>query len=343
MTESQPVSAKAYARAGLLGNPSDGFFGKTVSFAIGEYWAEVHLTPHTTLTIDVPTGVEFESLEHLHREVAERGYYGAERLIKAALKRFFEFCSGRNLLHPSCFKLSFQSNVPRQVGMAGSSAIITAALRALMAWYDVDIAPYLLASLTLSVEQELGIPAGLQDRVIQAYQGLVSMDFTESSMQRKHGLSFGRYEPLPPANLTNVYVAFATNASQPTEVLHNDLRKRFDQGESEVVDAMRGFAELAELGRAAIAEKDMERLSVLVDQNFDLRAQICELHPFHQQMVETARQIGASAKFCGSGGAITGIFRSISQFEELAAAMREIGCHAFRPTIPEPFVATPSR
>ena len=34
---------RAYARAGLLGNPSDGYHGKTLSFIVRNYWAEVVL------------------------------------------------------------------------------------------------------------------------------------------------------------------------------------------------------------------------------------------------------------------------------------------------------------
>jgi glucuronokinase len=37
------ITQKAYARAGLVGNPSDGYFGKTISFIIRDYWAEVVL------------------------------------------------------------------------------------------------------------------------------------------------------------------------------------------------------------------------------------------------------------------------------------------------------------
>ena len=34
---------RAFARAGLLGNPSDGYHGKTVSISVRNYWAEVVL------------------------------------------------------------------------------------------------------------------------------------------------------------------------------------------------------------------------------------------------------------------------------------------------------------
>jgi len=34
---------RAFARAGLLGNPSDGYHGKTISMSVRNYWAEVVL------------------------------------------------------------------------------------------------------------------------------------------------------------------------------------------------------------------------------------------------------------------------------------------------------------
>jgi hypothetical protein len=40
------IRARAYARIGLLGNPSDGYFGKTISVSIQNFYAEVALTPN---------------------------------------------------------------------------------------------------------------------------------------------------------------------------------------------------------------------------------------------------------------------------------------------------------
>jgi glucuronokinase len=79
------------------------------------------------------------------------------------------FCSivlsGRN------FTLSYDTNIPRQVGLAGSSAIVTAALHALMAFYEISddqLPKTSRPQLVLDVEkQELSINAGLQDRVVQ--------------------------------------------------------------------------------------------------------------------------------------------------------------------------------
>ena len=45
------IRKRAYARAGLLGNPSDGYNGKTISFSVGNFWAEVVLYEWETVEI----------------------------------------------------------------------------------------------------------------------------------------------------------------------------------------------------------------------------------------------------------------------------------------------------
>ena len=45
------ITAKAYARAGLLGNPSDGYFGKIVAVAVKNFSAEVVLETSPRLRI----------------------------------------------------------------------------------------------------------------------------------------------------------------------------------------------------------------------------------------------------------------------------------------------------
>lgn len=56
------------ARVGLLGNPSDGYYGKTLSFALHNFYAEVTLTPSDRLCFQphpVHDPLEFDSLEKL--------------------------------------------------------------------------------------------------------------------------------------------------------------------------------------------------------------------------------------------------------------------------------------
>ena len=37
------IRKRAFARAGLVGNPSDGYFGRTISLILRNHWAEVTL------------------------------------------------------------------------------------------------------------------------------------------------------------------------------------------------------------------------------------------------------------------------------------------------------------
>lgn len=66
--QSAVIEHKSYARVGLLGNPSDVYFGNTISFSLGNFWASVRLEPSTDLVI-VPHPshdlVQFNSISHL--------------------------------------------------------------------------------------------------------------------------------------------------------------------------------------------------------------------------------------------------------------------------------------
>jgi glucuronokinase len=329
------INSVAYARAGLLGNPSDAYNGKTISLLIKNFWAEVNLTPSERITL-IPGSADnpsYESVEDLAEHVKCEGYYGGLRLMKAAIKRLHEFCQQTDQKLNRNFAISYCSNIPRGVGLAGSSAIVIATLRALIRWHGIDIPLHLFPSLALSVESDLGIPAGLQDRVVQAYGGVVFMDFSATAMKTELGLSHGTYTRLDPRTLPRLYVAYTTKSAQPTEIVHQDLRARFQRGDSDVVDAMQHLAALAEAGRNCLMQGRGTELAQLMDQNFDLRQRICRLHPDHVRMVESARQVGASAKFCGSGGAIIGTFEDEAMYQQLENEMARIQCRLFQPTI----------
>jgi len=331
------IRKRAYARAGLMGNPSDGYHGKTISLIVRNFWAEVTLYEWDDVEIvwSQEDQSRFRSVGDLVRDVQLHGYYGGIRLVKATIKRFVEYCQAQgHPLHERNFSVRYQSDIPRQVGLAGSSAIIVATLRCLMEFYEVEIPRQMQPSLVLSVEEEeLGITAGLQDRVIQVYEGVVYMDFDRSRMEDHGGFLCGVYEPLDAPLLPPLYVAFSTDVSEPTERVHNDLRARYQRGDPQVVEAMGRFAELTVEAREAILAGDQERLGKLIDANFDLRRSICRIAEKHEQMVELARRAGASAKFAGSGGAIIGICPDQSSFERLRAALEPIRCDVIRPVI----------
>lgn len=325
---------KAYARAGLIGNPSDGYHGKTISIIVKNYAANVVIYewPHLEIMPTRQDQCRFDSLEDMLYDVRLNGYYGGMRLIKASIKRFAEYCEAHDIQLPALnFSLRYESNIPRQVGLAGSSAIVTATMRALCQFYEVTIPREILPGIILSVERDdLGIGAGLQDRVAQVYEGLTYMDFDKEFMA-EHG--HGRYESLDIGLLPNVYIAFQTELAESSEVFHNDIRKRYDNGESLVVNAMYTFAELARQAREALLAGDHTAVAQLMDQNFDTRRTIYNLNPKHIRMVELAREIGASGKFAGSGGSIIGIYKDEAMFARLKQAFDAEQCAVIKPIV----------
>jgi glucuronokinase len=328
---------QAYARAGLVGNPSDGYHGKTISIIVRDFHAEVVLYEweDVELVWTEQDQSRFHSVHDLVRDVKLHGYYGGVRLIKAVIKKFVEYCQRQgHVLHDRNFSIRYQSTIPRQVGLAGSSAIIVATLRCLCDFYQIDIPREVQPSLALSVEnEELNIAAGLQDRVIQVYEGLVYMNFAPESLKEQGGFLVGSYEPLDPALLPPLYLAYSPEVSEPTEVFHSDIRGRFNRGDPGVVRAMGKFAALAAQAREALLQRDADQLARLMNANFDTRRSIYQLPDGQVQMVETARSTGASAKFAGSGGAIIGTYRDEAMFQELQTRLGAIGCRVIKPHI----------
>ncbi|MCH8048388.1 MAG: GHMP kinase, partial [Planctomycetes bacterium] len=169
------------------------------------------------------------------------------------------------------------------------------------------------------------------DRVIQVYEGLIYMDFAAEASHEVCGLTCSRYEPLEVSLLPPLYLAYRTGASEPTEIVHSDLRARYQQGDAALHAAMRKFAELTEQARTAILDGDGPRLGELIDANYDLRRSICRIAPWQAEMVEQARAAGATAKFAGSGGAIIGTYADEAGYRHLQEKLAEIGCLVIKP------------
>ena len=328
------IETYAHGRAGLLGNPSDGYYGKTISLLVRNFRARVIIYPSAKLEIkagkaDLPV---FESLEDLYETTRWRGYYGGFRIILALLVRLSDYCREQGIELPNRnFTLEYESTVPLRLGMGGSSAIVTAALRGLIQYYDLKIPIEEQPNLVLETEtKELGVAAGLQDRVIQTYEGLVYMDFSRELMD---GQGHGNYERLNPSLLRDVYVAYRTSLSEGTEVFHNNVRERWRNNDPEVVEAMQTWASYAERGRQALLDGDRAKLHELIDANFDLRARLYQLDQGNLEMIRLARSTGASANFAGSGGAIVGLYEGEEMFARLVAELAPAGIAVIKPQI----------
>ncbi len=208
---------------------------------------------------------------------------------------------------------------------------MVATLRALMQFYDYPVPLERQPALVLSVERdELGITAGLQDRVVQTYEGMVYMDFDRQLVE---GRGYGEYVPLRPPAMPPLYIAYDPERAEISDVPHRNLRELFNRGDAAVVSAMRRYRELTDRGRAALMAGDWDALGRVMNENFDLRRTIMPIAPENLRMVEAARATGASAKFAGSGGAIVGLYRDGRQYQQLTDAMAALRCPVVRPLV----------
>jgi glucuronokinase len=328
------IETRAYARAGLLGNPSDGYFGKTISIIVKNFGASISLyeTPELRIEeMDVDQNT-FRNVHHMVDSIKLTGYYGGTRLIKATVKKFVEYCEYNNIrLSNRNFTIRYRSSIPRQVGLAGSSAIVTSTIKALMQFYEVEIPKHILPTLILKAEtEELGINAGLQDRVIQVYEGCVFMDFDKEHLQKN---GFGKYEPMDSTLLPKLYLAYKVDLGKVSGTVLNNIREKYEKGDPLVIDTLAELAGLAEQGREVLLKKDYNTLHQLIDRNFDLRCKIMKISDSNLELVRTARNCGASAKFSGSGGAIIGMYKDDEMLQRLIIGLKKINARVIKPII----------
>jgi glucuronokinase len=328
------IAAEAYARAGLLGNPSDGYFGKTIAAVIKNFSAQVWMSESRDLRICASED-ELEIYQN-GKELIDKtnlyGYHSGRPLIKAAIKVFFDYCRSQNIpVEDKNFVIWYESAIPRQVGLGGSSAIIVAALRGLMKFYAVDIPIELQPTLALRAEvDELGINAGFMDRVVQVYEGCVYMDLDRSLIEKR---GYGLYERLDSRILPQLYLAYRPDLSKVSGRALNDIRLAYERKDASTLTALNRLAEIAAEGREAHLRQDFARWPALMNENFDLRSRIMRISKSNLEMIMTARRCGASAKFAGSGGSIIGIYDGEDMYERLARELDRLGATVLKPTI----------
>ena len=290
------VRASAFARAALAGNPSDAYGGATLAVVVRDFLAEVEASPATAPSITPESTLVRATMLRFERELAPEAPPAAVRL---------------------------RTSIPRSVGLGGSSAIVIATARALCELHRVRLHPDELASFALAVETEdLGIAAGMQDRVAQAYEGLTFMDFRD-----------GVYEPLDPALLPPLFVAWNVHAAEPSGLVHGDLRTRFEVGDPVVLRALAELAELARVARSALLAGDARAFARCIDASFDARRRMLTLDERHVAMIELARELGASANYAGSGGAIVGCCRDEGHRATVTQALADAGHGAISPVM----------
>ena len=326
------VRRATYARAGLVGNPSDLFGGKVISLLFDAFAAHVSLYESERLTVlpNTRDATSFDDMAELVRYRRQHGYYGGLRLIEAILVRFDHCCRERGIALPrrNC-TIEYHSDIPFGVGLGGSSAIITAVFTALMEFYELteaDIPKAEQPNVILEAETvELGMSAGPQDRVVAVYGGVVAMDFSPGAYARNGG-RHGDYRRLAPELLPPLFVAYHEGLSKSSGSIHNVVRYRAEvEHDQAITEAMAAKAALVDEALAALHQGHGDRVGAIMDRDFDLRQSVYGLPPDQIRMIAIAREHGAHAKFTGSGGAAIGTYADAAHLRLLKGAYEDEG------------------
>ncbi|MFN3218513.1 MAG: hypothetical protein ACE367_18615 [Acidimicrobiales bacterium] len=330
------------ARAGIVGNPSDGYGGRVVATTIGQLCARVTASAADRWA-DAPG--DGAALLAAARGVAE-AWLAAEAAVEVV---------------PT--DLSFTTDIPRQVGLAGSSAIAVGVIEALAALHDVEPDPATVARLALRAEVDvLGIAAGPQDRVVQAHRGVLDMQFgemqfgemqiggtdvaeadparsrTRSSENGPDPMGFAgawdptRYRRLPDSALGDLVVAWHPDPGDPSGVVHGDLRARWNAGDPDVHEVMASLADLAGEAADVLRSGRSGALAPIVDEACRLRRRLWTFSPVDEQLLAVAERADAAATLAGSGGAIVAVARGgTGGAGDLCVAFTEAGLCALVP------------
>lgn len=290
---------RAYGRVGLLGNPSDIYGGKCISFTFDRE-AEIEINISNELKIE-GNGLIENNLD----------YNGNHDLIKATIKRL--------KLNDKKLEIKYKTNIPFGSGLSGSTAIVIATINALNKMFNLNFDKYKIAEEALKVEtEELGIAAGFQDRYVISFGGLVYMDFTGKEFMREDD-PYGKIEKL---NVKEIPCFLALSGVSKKATVHNSLRDRFLSNEIErnkIKTQMDKIAGLALEGKEAILKEDWLKVGELMNNNTKLRNEISPVSEKENLMIKEALDYGAlGAKIAGSGGCIVVLSEDEKVFEKMS-------------------------
>ena len=324
----------AAARAGLAGNPSDALGGAALAVPVPGLWAEVELSDSDRVSVRGPAADEhWPSVTALVEHADRYGHEGGDRLVTAAIVTLRRYArSGEVDISDSPFEASWSSNIPRSVGLAGSSAVVVAAMRALSRRWGMDLSPATLAALALAAERdELGVAAGWMDRATQAHDTATLVETGVPIVL--DGVTAVEMAPVVVAEPFELVVAWDVGGAAPSGRVHGRLRERLDAGDRLVVDAVAALLDAARQAAAALRSGDRAALADAMETTRGQRVALGALDPATARLAEIAATRGAVATSAGSGGAVSALPSEVDGAVEVVAEFERLGFDAIVVTV----------
>jgi galactokinase/mevalonate kinase-like predicted kinase len=294
MSHARRLVASAPARANLIGNPSDLYGGAVLGCAV-PLRARVVLEPAAAL--ELASGGD--SVRVLGPDdLALRG--DRFDVARAALRAEH---AATGTLPP--VRIDFATEIPFGSGIAGSTALLLALLRALAGWRGETPSPYALAERSRATERALlGVACGWVDHYLCSFGGLRYVDLRGKERDdAPPGSPYATVEDLAPHVPRLPFVLAFTGVAHHSGSVHAPIRARWERGEPAVVQAYQRMSAIAREGKSALLHGDWSALGALFDENHALTRSLGGSADAVERLIEAARSAGApGAKLAGAGG-----------------------------------------
>lgn len=319
-----PLTCSAPARANLIGNPTDIYGGAVLSCSV-DLRARVRVERASGLSL-VTAGEECEIRRK--EDLERRGdAFDLGRAVLAALG--IEGLEAR---------VCYETDIPRQSGMGGSSALLVSLLQALRALGGAPLGRYELAEAARGIELELmKVVCGYVDQYMCAFGGLRHLDFRGKQLERPRGEEpYATVESLSEEVEDLPFVLAYTGVQHLSGAVHSPIRERWLAGDPEVVAGYRRVTDLAGLGKRAFLARDWVRFGALMNENHAIQRGFGGSGASNERLVTAALEAGAlGAKLAGAGdgGTIVALCREEDR-ARIERALRDVGAAAlYRPSI----------
>jgi galactokinase/mevalonate kinase-like predicted kinase len=294
--EARRIVCSAPARANLIGNPSDQYGGCTLGVSL-------RLRAWAALDAAAPGRIDGDAPEIARATLAHLG------------------------IEEPAFGVRLATEIPRQSGVAGSTALVVALLRALLAWQGHTPGPHALAELARSVEYEsLGVQCGFVDQYLCTFGGLRHVDLRGKHAEREDA-PVATVEDLSAFVSELPFVLAFSGVRHSSDSVHRPIRARWLAGERAVVEGYARVAEIGILGKTALLRRDWPTLGRLMNENHAIQRDLGGSGPADDALIEAALAAGAvGAKLAGAGGGGTIVALALERDSaRLEAALRAAG------------------
>jgi galactokinase/mevalonate kinase-like predicted kinase len=317
------IKSSAPGRAGIVGNPTDGYGGTVISISL-DVRAQVELILADELVLEVCG--EREVL-HAPEELKLTG--GFTDVAKAVLRTFPDAANSR-------FHLRATTDVPICAGLSGSTAMLVAILAAVLRLLEIPLNRYEIAEVARRIEFEvMKVVCGYQDQYMTVFGGLNCVDFRgKEPTAPTDDPIFATVEPLQPIAPLPPLVLANTGVRRVSGNVHRDLRQRWLQGDAAVVSGYHRIAQLAREAKKALMAADWEYLGAAMNENHAIQRDLGGSGEANEALIAAALAAGAlGAKLAGAGQGGT-IIALHPDPPTLTAALEAAGAVRLMPAIP---------